>query len=296
MAMMEMPLRELGAECATTAGLAPVTVRGPLRGGRIALNGSLTSQFASGLLMALACCPEDSEVEIRNLVSRGYLTLTISVMARFGVSVETDGNRDLYRLRGGQIYRPGDYAVEGDWSAAAFLLVAGAIAGRAAVTNLAEDQPDSAILDALRAAGAGVKRTGGRAESVRGRLRGFEFDAIQSPDLFPPLVALACFCEGKSVLTGAGRLRHKESDRAAALAEEFRRIGADVTVRRDRMEVRGRRLAGGTIRSRGDHRIAMAGAVAALASDTGVTIEGAECVAKSYPGFFDDLDALKEKT
>jgi len=296
MEMIVDPLRSLGVECATASGFPPVSVRGPLRGGRVAVDGSLTSQLASGLLMALPLCREDSEVEVRNAVSRGYLDLTLAVMARFGVAADADRDKDRFRVRGGQAYRQGIYAVEGDWSAAAFWLVAGAVAGRTIVTNLPADQPDSAILEALRAAGAEVERSGDSAGSARADLRGFEFDATECPDLFPPLVALACFCPGTSVLRGAGRLRHKESDRAAALEEEFRRIGADVTVSGDLMAIRGGRLRGGTIRSRGDHRIAMAGAVAGLASEEGVAVEGHECAAKSYPEFFDDLDALKEKT
>jgi 3-phosphoshikimate 1-carboxyvinyltransferase len=293
--MVEEPLRALGVECATVSGLPPVTVQGPLRGGRVSVDGSQTSQFASGLLLALPLCPRDSEVEIRNLVSRDYVALTVSVMARFGVAVEKDEKRDIYRVPGGQRYRPGPFAVEGDWSAAAFVLVAGAVAGRVTIGNLDRDQPDAAVLDALRAAGAGVVRDGPKVEVRRLELRGFEFDATHCPDLFPPLVALACHCSGKSVLLGVRRLRNKESDRAAALAEEFGRLGADIAIRGDRMEIRGGRLAGGLIRSRGDHRIAMAGAVAALASAEGVTIEGADCAAKSYPDFFSDLDAVREK-
>ena len=298
--MMEEPLRKLGAECATTSGKPPVTVRGPLRGGRAVVDGSQTSQVASGLLMALPLCREDSEIEVRNLVSRDYLALTISVMARFGVAVEEAGPRAEGRLvflvKGAQAYRPGPFSVEGDWSGAAFLLVAGAIAGEITVGNLGGDQPDAAILEALRAAGARVRRDGPIVQVRREGLRGFAFDATHTPDLFPPLVALACHCPGKSVIHGVPRLRRKESDRAAALTEEFSRLGADVTILEDRLEVRGGRLRGGRLCARGDHRIAMAGAVAALLSDEGVAIEEDGCVAKSYPDFFRDLETLGART
>ncbi len=295
MGMLAKPLRALGVECETSAGFPPLAVRGPLRGGAIAIDGSLTSQVASGLLMALAAAPGDSEIEIRDLASRGYVDLTVAVMARFGVTVEKAAGRDVFRVKGGQAYRPGAYAVEGDWSAAAFLLVAGAIAGKIEVTNLGADQPDAAILEALAAAGAEVRRSADGVMCRRKDLRRFEFDASQTPDLFPPLAALACFCSGTTTLRGTRRLRHKESDRAAALAEEFGRIGADVALDGDVLKIRGGRLPGGTVLSRGDHRIAMAGAVAALGSEEGVAVEGAECVAKSYPAFFEDLEALKER-
>ena len=298
--MMETPLRELGAECDTTSGKPPVTVRGPLRGGQAVVDGSVTSQFVSGLLMALPLCREDSEIEVRNLVSRAYLDLTVSVLARFGVSIEKRGRRteerDLFRVRGGQTYRPCTFIVEGDWSGAGFLLVAGALAGEVTVGNLGGDQPDAGILDALAAAGAQLRRDGSTVTVRRDGLRAFDFDATDSPDLFPPLVALACHCQGTSVLRGVRRLRHKESDRAAALAGEFGRLGAKISIRNDWMEIRGGGLAGGVLRTRGDHRIAMAGAVAALLSAEGVTIEGAGCVAKSYPDFFRDLKALGAKT
>jgi 3-phosphoshikimate 1-carboxyvinyltransferase len=298
--MMEKPLRELGAECSTTLGKPPVTVRGPLRGGRTVVDGSQTSQVVSGLLMALPLCRGDSEIEVRNLVSRDYLALTVSVLAGFGIAIEEAGPRPdgrvVFFVRGDQAYRPRPFTVEGDWSGAAFLLVAGALAGDVTVGNLGGDQPDAAILEALRAAGARVHRDGPLVRVRRESLRAFAFDATDTPDLFPPLVALVCHCPGKSVIHGVRRLRQKESDRAAALTEEFGRLGADVTIREDRLEVRGGRLRGGRLCARGDHRIAMAGAVAALLSDEGVAIEGDACVAKSYPEFFRDLETLGAKT
>lgn len=336
---IEGPLRALGADCSTSGGFVPVRVRGPLRPGRVRVDGSGSSQFLTGLLIALprARAPgsggtrdrvaagypgssaEESVIEVENLVSRGYVDLTLDVMRAFGVRAERSVDYSEFRVPCGQTYVPASYRTEGDWSGAAFLLVAGALAARDAPVEVngldpASSQPDRAVLDALDAAGAGLELAAG---SVRvrgaGGLRAFSFDATDCPDLFPPLAALAAFCEGTTVLAGADRLRAKESDRAAALAEELGKLGIRIEVEGDRMLVRGRVSGsagrpGGSpepakrggppagsavaVDSRGDHRIAMAAAVAALAGDGPVEIRGAECVSKSYPAFFEDLAAL----
>jgi 3-phosphoshikimate 1-carboxyvinyltransferase len=153
-------------------------------------------------------------------------------------------------------------------------------------------------MDALTDAGAKVEHEceGDTARVRCTELHGFEFDATGCPDLFPPLAVLACNCKGKSVIDGASRLKHKESDRAAVLAAELGRLGADIKVIGDRMEINGRKLSGGRINPHGDHRIAMAGAIAALTSEKGVEIVDDGCVSKSYPGFFDDLDSVTVKS
>ena len=292
--MIEVPLAELGAVCRSQAGYPPLMVKGPLRGGCAHLDGSVSSQFLTGLLTALPVCENDSELTVARLTSRPYVDLTISVLERFGVSVSWNRTKDVFQVRGRQRFEPQRYDVEGDWSAAAFLLVAGAIAGRITVGNLAPDscQADRRILDVLRAAGA-VIATGDSEVSVEaGELRAFDFDATDSPDLFPPLAALACFCDGLSSLRGVYRLRHKESDRAAALVEEFSRIGGQLEIRGNVMRIQGRRLEGGAVDSRDDHRLAMAGSVAGLRCGNGVRVEGAQSVSKSYPRFFEDLASV----
>ncbi len=342
--MVEGPLRALGARCETRNGKPPITVKGPLHGGRAAVDGSESSQFVSGLLMALPRCREDSELEVSGLKSRPYVSMTLSVMEDFGVGAGCDSAMGRFTVRGGQEYRAAKYRVCGDWSAAAFLLVAGAIAGKAKVrglksaasrtgasqgsssqadtsqtktshantrqagtnpvgisqadasqagTNQADtNQADSAITDALASAGAKVRRGRDGVEVSGGELAAFAFDATACPDLFPPLAVLACSCRGTSTILGASRLRHKESDRAAALAGELGKLGASIRVAGDRMEITGRKLKGGSMDSRGDHRMAMAGAVAGLASEKGVQVENEGCVSKSYPGFFRDLGKL----
>jgi 3-phosphoshikimate 1-carboxyvinyltransferase len=295
--MIAGPLRELGASCDTAAGFPPVLVRGPLRGGRARIDGSESSQFLTGLLVALPLTEGDSELDVVELASRGYVDLTMDTMRAFGVEVERDAAYRRFRIEGGQAYRPADFTVEGDWSGAAFLLVAGAIAARERPVKVEgldarSHQPDRAILDALAAAGAELE-TGGAAlgpVSVRRRaLSAFSFDATDCPDLFPPLACLALACEGESRIKGVGRLRGKESDRSAALSQELGRLGARIAIDGDEMLVRGGELHPGTLDSRGDHRIAMAAAVCAFLAGGAVAIEGAECVAKSWPSFYEDL-------
>ena len=303
--MVRGPLAALGVACSTNGGLPPVRVRGPLRPGRVSVDGADSSQFLTGLVMALPMAGGDSVVAVPRLASRGYVDLTLDVMRAFGARAERDDGYGEFRIAGTP-YQAAEYEVEGDWSGAAFLLVAGAIA--AAVTGgglevaglrARSSQPDRAIVDALALAGARLAELPDGYRVDAAPLRGFSFDATDCPDLFPPLVALASRCEGETRLRGAGRLRAKESDRAAALSEEFGRLGLRIEVDGDDMTVYGLGsgagrdgLAGGSVSSRGDHRIAMAAAVAGLAASGAVTIEGAECVAKSWPDFFEALASI----
>jgi 3-phosphoshikimate 1-carboxyvinyltransferase len=292
MGFMEGPLGELGASCRTADGLPPVRITGPLRGGRVAVDGSLSSQFLTGLLLALPFAAGDSEILVANLRSGPYAAMTVAFLRSFGLAIEAGDSLDHIQIAGRQRFRGIDYSVEGDWSGAAFLLVAGALAGRVEVSGLEPDslQPDRAILEALSLAGARILQSDRRIVVEQDRLAGFDFDATDCPDLIPPLAALACHCEGRTRIFGADRLAHKESDRAGALVSEFSKAGAKIAVRGNRLEIGGGPLRAATLDSHGDHRIAMAGAVAALRSERGLGIEGGDCVAKSYPGFFDELN------
>lgn len=301
--MVEGPLAELGVACETAGGFPPVRVRGPLRAGMAEVDGSESSQFLTGLLLALPMAGGGSVLSVSNLASRGYIDLTLDVARAFGADISRDAGFTEFRVYGSKPYTATEYDVEGDWSGAAFLLVAGALsAGPVAVhdgvlevtgLSLSSSQPDRAIIDALQLAGAPLERIEGGWRVGRAPLSGFSFDASDCPDLFPPLVALASRCAGVTKIRGASRLRAKESDRAAALAGEFGRLGLRVDVDGDEMAVTGlgpgERIAAGTVSSHGDHRIAMAAAVAALAGSGPVVIEGAESVAKSYPDFFEAL-------
>ncbi len=295
--MLEGPLRALGAHCHTRNGFPPVTVKGPLRGGRAEIDGSLSSQFITGLLIALPTAPADSELHIRNLKSLPYVDMTLEILKDFQIAIDNDGYKN-FRIKGGQTYEIGEYRVKGDWSAAAFWLAAGTWSGKIEVTGLKLDslQADRRILEALERARANVTCSQDSVQTEKSELSAFQFDASDCPDLFPPLVALACYCRGKTVLTGVERLKHKESDRALALSQEFGKLGADIRIRGNLMEIMGSKLKSGTVHSHNDHRIAMALAIAGLGAEGRVIIEQAECIAKSYPRFFEDMAQLGGKT
>lgn len=292
--MCERPLQELGVSCETINGMPPITVKGPLRGGSVDVDGSISSQFLTGLLLAAPRAKDDTILNVHNLKSKAYVDITLRMLKQFGISVE-QRKHEYFKIIGNQKYHVGEFSIEGDWSGASFLLVAGAITGSIVVENLDINsaQADKAILDALTAAGAQISILDeNTVQSNKNKLRAFSFDATDCPDLFPPLVALACNCEGTTKLKGVERLRHKESDRAAALEKEFRSLGAKIRIHGDDMEITGCSLRGGDVSSHNDHRIAMAAAVAALTAEGPVGIFGAECVSKSYPEFFEDVKSL----
>jgi 3-phosphoshikimate 1-carboxyvinyltransferase len=191
---------------------------------------------------------------------------------------------------------PSSITIEGDWSGAAFLLVAGAIAGKVTVTGLDAFtlQADKRVLTALMDCGVPLSVESNRVSVAQSAaLKAFHFDATDCPDLFPPLAALACYAEGTSVIEGVERLRYKESDRAMTISQELRKLGADVEIQDNYLVIRGgHQLKGTDVYAHADHRIAMMCAVAALGADSLVSINGAEAVEKSYPRFFEDLRML----
>lgn len=293
MDIVENSLKPLCDYCKTNNGKLPIIVKGPLKGGEVNIDGSISSQVLTGILIASPYAQKDTIIKVNNLQSRPYIDITIGMMRYFGVEVDNI-NYQEFRIKAGQKYQPKTYTVEGDWSGAAFLLVAGAIAGNVIVKNIqiGSSQADKAIVDALFYAGAKVSIYENHLEVNSHALNGFHFDATHCPDLFPPLVALAAHCEGESRILGVSRLRVKESDRAATLIAEFSKMGQDIRIEGELMIIKGSKPCGASVISHGDHRIAMATATAALAGNGIVEIDGAECVAKSYPNFFEDLDNL----
>jgi 3-phosphoshikimate 1-carboxyvinyltransferase len=187
--------------------------------------------------------------------------------------------------------------VEGDWSAASFLLVAGALGGEVAITglDLKSLQADRKILQALEKSGAEIIADNSWIKVRKRSLEAFTFDCTDCPDLFPPLVALACQCRGISRILGVERLRYKESDRAKSLLEEFTRLGADIRLKKDRLEIESTDLKGGKVKAHNDHRIAMALALASINAAGDIVIEGSKSVAKSYPDFFENFAAIGGK-
>ncbi len=290
MTMIEDALRQFGVECITTGGLLPLTVRGPLRGGECDIDGSISSQLLTGLLMSLPVTEQDSVVRVRNLKSKPYISMTLEVLKDFGIEI-TNEDFGIFRIPGRQKYLPRTWEVESDWSGGAFLLVAGAINGDLKVTGLrtGSTQSDMAVLNALHSAGVKMKISGDKIEVSKSELKAFEFDATESPDIFPPLVALAAYCDGVTRIKGATRLVHKESDRAQALCEEFDKMGIKINLLGDTLTVEGGKVRGAHVSSHEDHRIAMAAAVAALGAEGTVYIKDSHAVGKSYPAFYDDL-------
>jgi 3-phosphoshikimate 1-carboxyvinyltransferase len=296
MFMIEEALNQLGVKCTSTDGNLPLTIQGPLVGGKIEIDGSISSQLLTGLLMALPLATKDSEIQVNNLKSKPYIDMTIQILKSFGISIINSGY-DLFKIPGNQKYTSQNYTVEGDWSGGAFHLVAGAINGELTVEGLSMDsmQSDMAIIRAMQKAGADITISETKIEVSKSKLNAFDFDATESPDLFPPLVALACYCSGVSSIRGVSRLVHKESDRASALREEFGKMGVKIEIKDDVMFITGSKPRGARVESHEDHRIAMALAVASLGATSRVFIRDSQCVAKSYPGFFDDLRLLGAK-
>ena len=293
MSMIEEALTQLGVKCTSTKGFLPLTIQGPIAGGKIEIDGSISSQLLTGLLMALPLAAKDSEIKVNNLKSRPYINMTMQILRSFGIMVH---NTDyaLFQISGNQKYIPQNYTVEGDWSGGAFLLVAGAVNGHLTVQGLRTDsmQSDMSIINAIEKAGAKIKISENQIEISKSALKAFDFDATDSPDLFPPLVALASYCDGISNIKGVSRLVYKESDRAVTLRDEFGKMKINIEIRDDLMSVKGGQPQGAHVESHDDHRIAMAVAIASLRATGIVSIRDSQCVAKSYPGFFDDLRSL----
>jgi 3-phosphoshikimate 1-carboxyvinyltransferase len=290
MSMIEDALRQFGVKCTSEGGFLPLKIKGPLKGGSCEIDGSISSQLLTGLLMALPAAKNDSEIKVNNLKSKPYIDMTLQVLEKFGIRIVNDGYTS-FKIPGNQKYTANRFEVESDWSGGAFLLVAGAINGDIVVNGLRADsrQSDKAILSALDKAGARMSIMDNSIAVKKSELKAFDFDATESPDLFPPLAALASYCRGTSGIKGVSRLTHKESDRADSLAEVFGKLNIKVEVSGDFMLITGGNVGGAYVSSHDDHRIAMAAAVAALGASGEVAIKDSHCISKSYPGFFDDL-------
>jgi 3-phosphoshikimate 1-carboxyvinyltransferase len=285
----------LGAECVTNNGLLPIVVTGPLKGGEAKLDGALSSQFLTGLLMSLPLAENDTVLEVSNLTSKPYVLMTMEVMKLFGVEVKHQ-NYERFEIRANQKYIAQEVTVPGDWSGAAFLLVAGALCSGEegiVISNLDRNitQADNRILEALTLAGVSFVIHKDEVQVFESDIKAFDFDATECPDLVPPLVALAAFANGVSSIRGAKRLIHKESNRAKALQEEFTKANVRVVLRDDELKVYPSPIRKAILNSHNDHRIAMAATLLGLAGDK-IIVAGADCVAKSFPDYFEKLKEL----
>lgn len=276
-------------------GSGPLSVSGKLRGGSYTMAGNVSSQFTTGLLLALSLLDEPSSITLTGKVeSRPYIDLTLSVLRQYGGSpVEENG---VFRITPVSFRAIPDVTVEGDWSGCAMILACGALShGGITVRGLDTDstQGDRAILPILAEFGAECRVSDDGITVRGGCLHGITVDAADIPDIVPPIAAVAAAAEGVTVIENCGRLRLKESDRLETVSSMLRSLGADVSIEGDSLRISGKnRLPGGITDSFGDHRIAMAAAVAAVVCENPVTIRNAEAVGKSYPTFFDDLRLL----
>ena len=302
----------------------PLTVNGPLKAGRAEISGKHGSQLISGLLMGLPFAEKNSSLIVREPKSIPYMFITLEVLKKFGIKIGNDmlggpeflasgGDWSLctemvFKVKGGQKYKAADIDLEGDWSAAANFLVAGAIFGRAELEGLDTTslQADLSIMDILMDAGASLSQMDGNKGSItaqRAPLNAFQVDASNCPDLFPILAVLAAFCQGTSRIAGVGRLANKESDRAKAILEMLTQMGVKAEIEGDELVVEGSTLVqrllngnllkGGEYTSHHDHRMVMALKVASFGAGGPITIDDEECVAKSFPQFPDAFSLLK---
>ncbi len=288
-------LRQMGVECSDTWGFPPVVIKGGRpRGGMVRMRGDISSQYISALLLIAPLTQRTTRLILTTpLESKPYASMTMEAQRRFGVQVKASGDMRFFEVEG-QDYRPADFTVEGDWSSAAYLLAAGAIAGRVRVENLAPKslQADTAIVGFLREMGASVRAHEGEAEAEASSLEGFEADVSDCPDLFPILVVLGAVARGRSLIRGVRRLEYKESNRVEAMLDGLKTMGIEAHRRGDEVLVVGGKPMGGVIDPKGDHRIAMAFSILGLVAEGETIILDAECVSKSYPLYWEEMESL----
>ncbi|WP_121742618.1 3-phosphoshikimate 1-carboxyvinyltransferase [Natronorubrum halophilum] len=295
-------ITDLGGGAFSTRGngQAPLVVTGPLAGGEVSIPGDVSSQYITALLMAGAVTDEGIDVVLETeLKSAPYVDVTLEVLADFGVDARQ--TEDGFAVDGGQSYEPvgGEYAVPGDFSSISYPLAAGAIAGADGEEVRIEGanpsaQGDTAIVDIVDRMGADVEwnREAGVIEVSRAPLSGIEVSVEDTPDLLPTIATLGAVADGDTHIANAEHVRYKETDRVSAMAEELGKMGVETTEERDSLTVHGSdsSLSGATVRGRNDHRIIMALALAGLVADGETTVEGADHVDVSFPGFFAMLE------
>ncbi len=284
-------LRDNGVACSSDT--LPMTVSGQLKPGKFTLPGDISSQYISGLLLALSIIKGESEILLSTpLQSKDYVLMTINELRTFGAEIEIF--EDKFTVKGKPSLNATDRTVEGDWSQAAFHLVAGAIGGEVTVTGVDINslQGDKEIVELLRRFGAEITVDGNNVTAKKSHLKAIQIDASQIPDLVPILAVAASFAEGETVIYNAERLRIKESDRLLETALRLKAFGIDVTETNDGLRIIGGKTKGADINSANDHRIVMAFSVMASCSKGMSTIENAEAINKSYPLFFKDFLSL----
>lgn len=289
-------LPKAGTVCKTEGGL-PLEIKGQLKSGIFKIPGNVSSQFITGLLLALPILEGDSEIVLTSpLESVGYIAMTIRTMKQFGVNIQA--TEKGWHIKGGQSYKTCDYTTDGDWSQAAFFMVLGAVSGKVTVKGVAKDstQGDKKCAEILARFGAKVTQLDNEVTVEKGELKAITIDASQIPDLVPVLSVCAAFAEGTTKIINAERLRIKECDRLKATAELLNNLGGKVKELSDGLEITGvSSLKGGNVNGYNDHRIVMSAAVCAARSDEDITAAFAMSINKSYPDFYIDYNSIGGK-
>ena len=287
-------LRAIGLHVQSNNGFLPIVIEGEITNSSLSVNASDSSQFLSGLLISLSQRPFDSVVHVSALSSTPYVDLTIDVVKDFGVRIRHD-NYDTFYIEGNQSLSAQKINMEGDWSGASNHLVGAAISGEITMKGLSivSTQADKCMLEVLADFGAIVEVNEREIKVKQNEKRPFVFDASNCPDLFPPLAILACAAVGTTEIKGLHRLVNKESNRQLSIVKMLNVLGVNFKIVSDSIFIEGNGVVqGGTIATYNDHRMSMAGAMAACIAASEITIDNVECVAKSYPNFFNDLEVL----
>lgn len=288
-------LPEHNVKC-TSDGKLPLKIEGQLTSGVYEIAGNISSQYITGLLLALPILDGDSEIVLTTeLQSKPYVDMTIKVMADYGVKIEE--RKNSYFIKGNQSYKKRDYTVESDWSQAAFFLVGGAINGDVILKGLdvSSTQGDKEIVDILKQFGADIEVGLDYIRAKKSALNGIEIDVTDIPDTVPALAVAAAFAKGKTVIKGGERLRLKESDRIESVVSNLKRLGVAVEEKPDGMVITGGNAKGALLEGYNDHRIPMAFSIAALCAEGKTVITDANSINKTYPSFFEDYNRLGGK-
>ncbi len=290
----EQFLPEMGVKIELTEGKLPIRVSGPLQSGMYAVDGSESSQYISGLLIAFSQTEGTTHLQVENSTSTPYIDMTLHTLKSFGVNIR-ETNKGTYEITGKQPILGTNYTIDGDWSSASYWLTAAALGMEISVRglSLSSKQADKAILNAFMLAGCRILDTENGLKIDGTARKPLDVDATDCPDLFPALTTYAALTPGTSRIKGVHRLANKESNRGVALQQEFAKLGIAVRLEEDTMLIEGNTtIVPAVISSHNDHRIAMCLAIASLVTGVELTIEQADAVGKSYPGFWNDLEAL----
>ncbi len=296
MAPLLSGLKQLGVKCLSSEGYPPIKVNGTgsILGGEAHIRGDISSQFISGLLLISPLTEVETTINLTtSLQSKPYVKMTLDALRAFNVEVSNNADMSYYEIKR-QKYQSTDYQVEGDWSSAAFMIAAGAIAGDVTINNLSKQshQADKAILKILEEMGADFNTYQNSVQVVKSQLSPLKYDLENSPDLFPIVTALCAYANGESKLTGLSRLKYKESDRLTAMIEGLKKMNIKLKLEENTLTIQGGTPQGARVDSYQDHRIAMAFAIIALNADGETLITDSECVSKSYPSFWKHLQDL----